>query len=258
MTLEYVDLTTARAARGTRIVTSALVASPWSEATKGMFTLASLPAMVVSRGRDATDITAWTGVDNVPAVLHEDEPVRTNWAAIVGLAARLAGRGVLVPTDPEERADVMGLLELIAGETGLGWNARLAMIQVSHESDGQRGFSMPVAMYLAKRYGFDRTALPSELRERVARQLRVVEQRLEARASSYFGGDHPNAVDVYAAAFLTPLAVIDETTCPQMIAPLRAAFGTAHELLGDLVPPLLWAHRTMMFERHLTLPIRLA
>ena len=47
--LEYVDFATARAARGTRIVTSALVVSPWSEAVKGMFRVAQLPALVVAR-----------------------------------------------------------------------------------------------------------------------------------------------------------------------------------------------------------------
>lgn len=84
---EYADLATARTAQGTRIVTSALVASAWSEAVKGMFRVAQLPAVVVARGREANgnDITAWIGVDNVPVVLHDAEPPRTNWAAIVRL-----------------------------------------------------------------------------------------------------------------------------------------------------------------------------
>src|SRR5689334_13116433 len=127
-TLEYVDLATARDARGTRIVTSALVPSPWSEAAKGLFVLAGLPALVVARPREAAEYTAWTGADNVPAVRHDDEPVRTSWAAISALASRLAGPGVLLPADPTARADAMGILELIAGEDGLGWCARLAMI----------------------------------------------------------------------------------------------------------------------------------
>src|SRR5262245_42686265 len=107
--LEYVDLATARAARGTRIVTSALVASPWSEAVKGMFRVAALPALVVARGRGANEITTWTGVDNVPVVLHDAEPARTNWAAIVGLVARLAPN-TLVPAEPRDRAEVLGWL----------------------------------------------------------------------------------------------------------------------------------------------------
>ncbi|HEY9182976.1 MAG TPA: hypothetical protein VIQ99_07235, partial [Gammaproteobacteria bacterium] len=59
------------------------------------------------------------------------------------------------------------------------------------------------------------------------------------------------------ATFLTPLSVIDEASCPQMSGSLRRAFASARELLADLVPDELWAHRTMMFDRHLTWPIRL-
>jgi hypothetical protein len=83
VTLEYVDVETAKAAKGTRLVVNALVPSPWSEAMKGLFVLAKLPALVVRRSMDATAVDAWTGVDNVPAVLHYREPIRTNWAAIV-------------------------------------------------------------------------------------------------------------------------------------------------------------------------------
>ena len=252
--LEYVDLATARTARGTRIVTSALVASPWSEAVKGMFTVAQLPAAVVARGRDAKDITAWTGIDNVPVVLHDDEPPRSNWAAIVALASRLAGPDVLLPADPQARAEAMGLLELVAGEDGIGWIGRLAIIHASLESSGARGFPLPVATFLAKRYGYTAT-VASRMGEQLGRRIDVLGERLRA---TYFGGDRPSALDIYVATFLTPLAVIDEASCPQMIAPLRAAFATAHELLGDLVPARLWTHRTMMFGRHLALPIRLA
>jgi glutathione S-transferase len=257
--LEYVDLATARDARGTRIVTSALVPSPWSEATKGLFALAGLPALVVARPREAAELTAWTGIDNVPAVRHDDEPVRTSWAAILGLAARLAGPGVLVPVDPAARAEEMGLVEMIAGEDGIGWSARLAMIHIALR-DG-RGFPAPVATYLAKRYGHGPSVEPAALREHVGVRLRVLGERLasrQARGETYFGGARASALDVYAAAFLTPLSEIDDAACPQMIPPLRAAFGTARELLGDLVPARLWEHRTMMFERHLAWPIRLA
>ncbi|HEY5944044.1 MAG TPA: hypothetical protein VIV40_01065 [Kofleriaceae bacterium] len=253
--LEYVDLATARAARGTRIVTSAIVASPWSEAVKGIFNVMNLPALVTARGRDATDVIAWTGIDNVPIVLHDDDPIRTSWAAIVGLAARLAGPDRVVPTEPAQRAEVMGLLELIAGENGLGWNARLAMIATSFEHEGKRGFTLGIASYLAKRYGWTPAVTANDLRERVALQLRVLDRHL---AAEYFGGARPSALDVYAATFLTALTQLDDTTCPQMHAASRAAFGTAAELLADLVPAKLWTHRSMMFERHLELPIRLA
>jgi glutathione S-transferase len=250
--LEYVDLAAARAAKGTRIVTSALVPSPWSEAVKGMFAVAQLPALVVARGRDADEITAWTGVDNVPVVLHDAEPPRTNWAAIVGLVARLAPN-TLVPADPRSRAELLGWLELVAGEEGIGWNARLAMIRASRESNGERGFPLPVAIYLEQRYGF---VAGVDIRSRVAGQLTLLRERLHG--GPYFGGQRVSALDIYVAAFLTPLSVIDEAACPQMSGALSRAFASARELLADLVPDELWTHRTMMFERHLAWPIRLS
>jgi len=254
VTLDYVDIATARAAGGTRIVTSSLVASPWSEAAKGLFALAELPAVVVARGRDGADFMAWTGIDNVPVVVHANEPPRTNWASIVGLANRLAGPNVLVPTDPSARAEVFGLLELVAGEDGLGWNGRLAMVQVSIESGGTRGFPIVVAKYLAGRYGHGADVTPASLRERVAAQLGVLMRRL---TGAYFGGERADALDVYVATFLTPYSAIDDAACPQMTAPLQRAFGAAHDTLGDLVPRELWAHRQRMFDRHLPWPIRL-
>ena len=250
--LEYVDLATARSAKGTRIVTSALVASPWSEAVKGMFRVAPLPAFVVARGREANDITAWTGVDNVPVVLHDAEPPRTNWAAIVGLVARLAP-DTLVPADPRLRAEQLGWLELVAGEEGIGWNARLAMIRASQESNGERGFPLAVAVYLAQRYGF---VAGVDIRSRVAEQLALLRERLRGRP--YFGGERVSALDIYVATFLTPLSVVDEAACPMMSGSLRRAFASARELLADLVPEELWTHRTTMFERHLAWPIRLS
>lgn len=89
--IEFVDVARARSARGVRIVVSGLVPTPWSEATKELFRIAQVPVLAVRRMRDASEITAWTGVDNVPVVLHDAEPARTHWAAITALAARLAG-----------------------------------------------------------------------------------------------------------------------------------------------------------------------
>jgi len=103
--LEFVDVSTARAAPGVRIVVSGLVPSPWSEATKGLFRLANVPVRAVRRMRDAAEVTAWTGVDNVPVVFHDAEPARTSWVAITALAARLAGPDVVLPDDPAARAE---------------------------------------------------------------------------------------------------------------------------------------------------------
>lgn len=251
--LQYVSLDIARTATGTRLVTSALVASPWSEAAKGLFEVAKRAVLVVRRSRDATDVTAWTGADNVPVVMHDDEPPRTNWAAIVGLVDRLAG-APLVPSGVHARAQMFGVLDSIAGENGLGYNARFAMIDASLSSNGERGFALPVATYLARRYGYVPLSMPA-VKLRVSAQLALLSGRLgDAR---YFGGDVPCAVDVYAATFLTPLSRIDAAACPQMSDKLRHAFASAHDAFGAEVAANLWTHRERMFQHHLPWPIAL-
>jgi glutathione S-transferase len=257
--IEYVDVATARSAPGVRLVVSGLVPSPWSEAAKAVFRLGGIPVRAVRRMRDAEDITAWTGVDNVPVVLHDAEPARTGWAAITTLAARLAGPDAVLPEDVAARSETMGLIHEIAGEDGLGWNARLAMIDATITSGGERGFPLPVGQFLARRYGYTPEA-PARGRARAARQLEILRDRLRAQQAlghAYLGGARPSALDAYCATFLTPLSEIPEADCPQLAPVLRRAFGCAHEALGALVPAELAAHRRLMFERHLAWPIAL-
>jgi glutathione S-transferase len=257
--IEFVDVATARSAPGVRIVVSGLVPSPWSEATKGLFRIANIPVVAVRRTRDAAEVTAWTGVDNVPVVFHGAEPARTSWAAITTLAARLAGPGVVIPDDVDARARAMGLLHEIAGEDGLGWNARLAMIDASITSDGKRGFPAPIGHYLAKRYGHT-PGTTARARDRIERQLHALGDQLRAQQAAghaYLGGPQVSALDVYLATFLTPLSAITADDCPELEPALRQAFGAAHEAFGALVPAELWAHRTRIFERHLAWPIAL-
>jgi glutathione S-transferase len=257
--LTYVDIATARDAPGARIVVSGLVPSPWSEAAKGLFRIADIPLLAVRRGRDAAEVTAWTGVDNVPVVLYDAEPARTHWAAITTLAARLAGADVVIPEDLEARIQAMGLLNEIAGEGGIGWNSRLAMVDVSIQSEGQRGFPLRVAQYLARRYGYTPSAVAAA-RARIERQLHALRDLLRAQQAlghEYLGGPRVSALDVYLATFLTPLSPIAPEDCPQLEPLLRQAFGCAHEAFGALVPAELSAHRTLVFQRHLGWPINL-
>lgn len=258
-TLEFVDVTTARGAAGVRMVVSGLVPSPWSEAAKGLFKVAGIPVVAVRRMRDGTEIAAWTGVDNVPVVFYGDEPARTHWAAITTLAARLAKPDTVIPSDIAARAEAMGLLHEIAGEEGLGWNARLAMIDVTLATGGTRGFPLPIGQRLAQRYGYTPEAARSS-RSRTEQQLQLLQTRLRAQGAlghDYLGGSRVSALDIYLATFLTPLSDIAPEDCPLLVPVLRQAFRSAHEELGALVPPELAVHRKMIFERHLTWPIAL-
>lgn len=258
MPLQYVDFfASAQELSGWSLVTSGLVPSPWSEAAKGLFAIAGLPVNVVAKTRENGEaVVAWTNIDNVPILLHDSEPPRTNWAAIVGLVNRLAAPDVILPAEPRARAAMVGLLEMVAGEQGLGWTARLAMIQASLESKGERSFPLPVATFLAKRYGHTSAVSAPLLRERVTSMLAVLRDTLGER--EYFGGERPQALDVYLATFLTPLSVINDEACAQLTPRLRGAFDSARQAFEDLVPQPLWALRQRVFvDGKLEWPIRL-
>ncbi|MDQ3037881.1 MAG: hypothetical protein M3Y87_36135 [Myxococcota bacterium] len=252
---EIVDLATARASRGVRIVVSALVPSPWSEAAKNVFHLAGVPTKWVRAGRPDEALAAWTRAHNVPVVFSNDEPPRSNWADIVDLAARLA-RTPIVPTDAASRVRTFGLLHELAGEDGLGWSGRLLMIDAGLQSDGKRGFSLPVARYLAPKYGHSAERV-APARARIHDVLALFDRELASCPSGYLAGAAPGALDVYVATFLAPILGVSEEECPGMRPELRAAFATLRDDPALEVPPSLVAHRSRMYERHLPLPIRL-
>lgn len=247
--MNFVDLETARAARGVRIVASAIVPSPWSEAAKALFTLAKVPFVVVRATPRDPAIGAWTGTHNVPAVFHDDEPVRSVWSQILALAARL---GDVLPRDPHARAATTGLIHEIAGEDGLGWNARLMMIHAGLTTNGERGFAPPAATYLAAKYGYHPERIPAA-RTRAIEVLAALGDRLGTAA--YFGGDRPDALDAYVATFLTPLGEIRDEDCPGLSPPMRIGLAAAAAELAAHVPPSLTALRARMYERHLEWPI---
>jgi glutathione S-transferase len=128
------------------------------------------------------------------------------------------------------------------------------MIHLGLTTDGKRGFPVEVAKYLAPKYGYapDRV---EQGRAQIAAACEMLAAWLGDGA--YLGVDRPNAADVYVATFLTPLAGVAEADCPKFAPPLRAAFNSAHDELGSLVPPSLFALRKRMFEQHLGWPIEL-
>lgn len=257
--LRYVDLETARAASGVRLVVSGVLPSPWSEAAKAIFHVKQLPALVVRFTRDRPEIRAWSGAPNVPVVLHGDELPRTGWAEILALAQQLGGARSLVPAEPEARLRHFGLCHELAGANGLGWYNRLLMIHGSLTSGGARGFALPIAQYLAPRYGYDPSQAPGA-RPRLVEILALLERQLAASRAAghrYLMGEALTALDLYLAAFLTPMVGVSEAECPAMRADLRAAFSYLVDEVAPLVPPALAEHRRLVYQTHLPWPIPL-
>lgn len=252
--IQYVDLETAKAATGVRMVSVSVVPSPWSEAAKALFRIANIPVACVRAGRGDPAIREWTQTHNYPVVLHDGEPPRSVWSQIVALASRLAGPGVLLPVELDRRVDAMGWIGEIAGEDGLGWSARLFMIHASYESDGKRGFPTPVAQYLAAKYGYRADRVAAAKAQAIAALAGLARRLGDA---PYFHGERPGALDAYAAAFVTPATPITAEDCPNFLPAFRPGFAAAAEELAPHVPAPLLAHRKRMFERHLPWPIEI-
>ena len=257
--VQFVDVETARAARGLRLIVASSLPSPWSEAAKGIFHVKQLPVSVVAYPRIDEALRVWTGAVNVPVLLNDDEPPRTGWAEILTFAERQGGAVSLIPGDAETRVRHHGLAHELAGEDGLGWCGRLVMTDGGLTSAGARSFPLPVAQRLAGKYGY----APERIGPALARMREILalfdHQLAHGRAAGhrYLLGPRLTALDIYLATFLTPLLPQAEADCPQMAPPVRPALAYLAEQIGGDVPPALIAHRAFMFETHLPWPIPL-
>ena len=258
-TLRFVDLEEARTARGVRMLAAAALPSPWTEAAKAIFHVKQIPLLCVRFRRGDPAQAAWSGVRNTPAVLFDDEPPRAGWAEILSLAERLGGAASLVPAALPERVRLFGLAHELAGEHGLGWNARLIMIHGSLDSGGARSFPLSVAQYLAPRYCY----APEHAARARARAVAILAffDRLLAESRSaghaYLLGDELSALDLYLATFLTPFVGVTVEECPAMAPPVRPAFQHLAEVIGADLPPALVEHRRKIYREHLPWPIAL-
>ena len=249
--MEFVELAAARQHPGLVLVVSALVPSPWSEAAKGIAHVKGLAAVCVrGRPRDA-ELEAWTHSHNVPVAMYPGEPPRTGWAEILMLAERLNPALPLVPSHPEQRLRAFGLAHEIAGEGGLGWCARLLIIDGSLRTEGAHGFPLRAAKYLARKYGHapERVDAAQAKVHQVLAQLAAELERSQAAGHEYFLGDALSALDIYSAAFLSMLVGVPEADCPTMPAEFRPIHSYLSEELGIEAPQSLIEHRAFMYSR---------
>jgi glutathione S-transferase len=246
----FVDLETARTARGVRLVVAGGIPSPWSEAAKGIFRVKGAPFVCVRMPPGDKEVRSWTRARNVPAAMFDDEPARTGWADILELAERVTPSPSLVPDAPEARVRMFGLAHELMGEGGLVWSGRLVTIHLGLDTDGARGFPPMVASYLAKRYGYVRERMDAA-RRRIAESWSVLSEALGGR--EHYFGDQLTALDIYSAAAVNIFELLPESDCP-MLPVIREAFASTREEVAA-VPKALVAHRDRMYARYLELPI---
>jgi glutathione S-transferase len=256
MSIHYVPTEEAIAARGLRMVVVGNIPSPWAEAAKGILHVKRIPWTAVRLDYADAAQKQWTGVRNAPAAMFDDEPPRTGWSQILLLAERLAPEPSLLPRDAAGRALVFGLSHELLGEQGLAWSRRLQLVQAGLAGTG--GFAPQVAPYLGKKYGYSPEAGASAT-QRVVDLLQMFAARLQAQhaaGSSYYVGHSLTAADIYSATALALLRPLPQDVCA-MDAATRAAFEWRDPATDAALHDVLLAHRAMVYERHLVLPLSL-
>jgi len=184
--------------------------------------------------------------------LYADELPRTGWAEILSLLERLGGKVSLVPADPAERASLFGLSHEVCGEMGLGWIRRLLLLHASFSSGGSQGFPLPVAKFLARRYGYQKD-LVEPARQRFMEILALLDRQLARAGGPWFFGQRMTALDFYSAAAIGSLLPLPDSVRP--IAPImRPVFERIEDDLAAAITPALRAHRDRIAPRWFALP----
>ncbi|AKV00911.1 hypothetical protein AKJ09_07574 [Labilithrix luteola] len=250
--MQFVDLETAKAASGLRLVVAGGFPSPWSVAAKAIFQVKKVPFVAVRYRAPGTEICAWTGTYNAPAALYDAEPVRSGWAEILELGERLAPEMPLVPSHPEARARMFGYGHELMGEGGLLWSMRQYAIDAGLASSGEKGFPLVASKYLAPRYGWAEGCGP-RARARFHEGLAVLDGLLRS-GKPWLLGDTFTALDIYAASAMAVIAPLPEKDCA-MLPPLRQTFEWLRGDTGNAITPALLAHRARVHEMHMPLPL---
>ena len=254
---DYVEVADAIDRRGMRLALSAGVPGPWGESAKSIFHVKGIEYAKVRQlgGMENDELERWTGRQNAPVAVYDDETPRDGWAEILYLAERIAPTPRLVPEDLDDRLLMFGLSREICGEEGFGWMRRLMLLRPMF-GEGVPEAARAPAERLGGRYGYSDGAADAAGR-RVAEILARLSAQLLAQreaGSLYFIGDALTALDIYWACFAALYEPLSADLCP-MPEPLRGAYLLADPDVRKAGDAILLEHRDFIYRTHLTLPM---
>ena len=246
--LKFIPIDEARAASGLRLVLSPGVPAPWGLSARAVFEVKRIPFVCVAQmaGQDNPELQAWTGHDNAPVAIYDDERPRAHWSEQLILAERLSPEPALIPRDQDLRIEMMGLAQEILGEDGLGWNLRnVTLAEVAKQRE--------VAPKMGRKYGSP-VSVPDAIM-RIETILTSLTRRLaaqHARGSRFLIGDTLTAVDLYWMSFSNLIQPMDAAMC-EMPDRYLAMCRIMAPLLGVDTTSLI-AHRDRIARDHFSLP----
>ena len=252
--MEYLSVDAAKNKPGLRLVLTRSVPGPWSEAAKALFRLHNVDFIPVEQkgGGRNLDLLEWTRHRNAPIALHEDEAPRVRWLEILDLAERLGSGPTLIPADRSQRIQMIGLINEIAGEGGLAWNARHLMLNVAYQTHGAEG-TQKNPMYKDYQYNPETINLTKEKVEGFLADLAAIITSQKASGSDYLVGTQFTAADVYWSYFSNMLEPLPTEQNP-MPDGLRQTWAILAWSIGSY-DPIVIEHRDECFSQHLGLPL---
>lgn len=268
--LDYVSIADARKLSGLRLVLGAYtIPGPWREACKGLFHVKGIPYipvvtadagksdLAIGMGGSQTELIAWTGQASAPVAIWNDERPRSSWIDQLNLAERLNPEPALIPANIADRVLMFGLINELAGENGIAWQKRLLMVHgplttLPPGAEGRAFFE-----FLGAKYGYS-----AALAEAGARRIVDILNTLDAQLASqqragrqYLVGASFSAVDIYWATFCGLIDPMPAARCPMADSFRGGAYGNDNADVARALSPALLAHRDMIYEQHLELPI---
>jgi len=241
---------------GLRLVLTAGVPGPWSEAAKGILHVKKLPYVKVSQelGGANRELLEWTSQASAPVMVWNEDWPRSIWNDQLYLAERLQPDPPLIPADLEDRVLMFGYANEICGENGFGWTKRLLIIREGLENPNEAGRQL--FSYLAQKYGYDKAAVAAAP-ARLVGILNALSARLELqrkRGSRFFIGDALTALDIYWATFAVMNDPLPDELCPLSPA-FRRVYSTADPAIRSATKPILLDHRDFIYHNFLELPL---
>jgi glutathione S-transferase len=258
--LKYASIAAARAMSGLRLILGAnAVPGPWREACKGIFQVKKIPyTPVASAGADGSprELIEWTAQSSAPVAIWNDERPRSTWIEQLYLAERLQPEPALIPTSIEERAQMFGAINEIAGENGLAFQRRHQLIHgiATNPKTDER------TRTFWKRFGgkyLYSEAAAAAAPVRVASILKFLDAHLaqqKARGSKYFIGDKLSALDIYWATFSAIIRPLPPEQCP-MASNFRDFYTSRDTAVVAAMSPALVEHRDFIYREYLELPV---
>lgn len=255
--MKYLSVAEARKLPGLRLVLTAYMPGPWGEAAKAILSVRKVKYIPVEQRamEKNEDLFAWTGMRNAPIAVLDEEPPQSTWHEILLLAERVGSGPSLIPTDPLQRALMLGLSTEICGPDGFGWSRRLEMMGRGTTRNPSTGAAYDMHR-MTRAYGVTPEAIERAPKRMISIMNGLSKQlhQQKSSGSDYLVGPQLSAVDVHWAAlslFVSPLPA-DECAMPDF---MRENYSYLTPEMAAAMDPILLQHRDMIYKRHIGLPL---